>query len=128
MRPVGRVVRRVAVVALGPAVLCLAGCDPDPTDPENVAPITLANGTSHAVHVFWCAGDAGDACTEQESLGVVAARGTRRVRVSSYEVLLRVSASPGPDGYVCRDGAPGGRVTLSRSYASVGAAYDHCSH
>lgn len=127
MRPVGRVARRVAVVALGPAVLGLAACDPDPTDPGNVAPITLANDTSHPVHVFWCAGDADDACTGQQSLGAVAARGTRRVRVSSYEVLLRVSASPGPDGYVCRDGAPGGRMALSRLYASVGSAYDHCS-
>lgn len=126
MSPGGRVARRVAVAALGPAVLFLVGCDPDPTDPGNVAPITLVDDTPHAVHVFWCAGDTGDACTEQRSLGVVAARGTLRVRVSSYEVLLRIRTSSGPDGYVCRDGAPGGRMTLSRSYASVKSAYDHC--
>ncbi|MFJ9709040.1 hypothetical protein [Streptomyces sp. NPDC101234] len=124
---------RKAVTRCGPLVLlslvplCLAGCNPDPTDPENVAPITLTNGTSDAVRVFWCAGDGDDECSEQESLGVVAAGGTRRVRISSYEVLLRIKPSSGPGGYVCEDDAPGNRIALSTSYPSAESAYDHCA-
>ena len=124
---INRVARRVTGVLLSPLVLCLAGCNPDPTDPENVAPITLTNGTSDTVHVFWCAGDADHVCTEQYSLGVIAAKGTRHVRISAYEVLLRVKPASGPEGYVCAYDAPGGRIALSSSYPSVKSAYDHCA-
>ncbi|MEV7387145.1 MULTISPECIES: hypothetical protein [unclassified Streptomyces] len=121
------VTRRGPLVLLSLVPLCLAGCNPDPTDPENVAPITLTNGTSDAVRVFWCAGDGDDACAEQESLGVVAAGGTRRVRISSYEVLLRIKPASGPGGYVCEDDAPGNRIALSTAYPSAESAYDHCA-
>lgn len=124
---INRVAHRVTAVLLSLAALCLAGCDPDPTDSENAAPITLTNDASHAVRVFWCAGAAENGCTEQDSLGVIAARGTRHVQISSYEVLLRIKPASGPWGYVCEGDAPGSRIALSASYASVRSAYDHCS-
>lgn len=125
--PISRVARCVTAIPMTLAALCLAGCNPDPTDSENVAPITLTNDTSNAVHVFWCAGDADNECTEQDSLGVIAARGTRHIHISSYEVLLRIKPASGPGGYVCADDAPGSRIALSTSYPSVKTAYDHCS-
>lgn len=117
----------MTAVLLALAAPCIAGCNPDPTDPENVAPIALTNDTSNAVHVFWCAGDGDNACAEQHSLGVVAARGDRYVQISSYEVLLRIKPASGPWGYVCAVDAPGSRIALSASYPSMKSAYDHCS-
>ena len=121
------VVRGVTLALLSLACLCLAACNPDPTDPENVAPITLTNNTSNAVRVFWCAGDGDNECSEQDSIGPIAAGGTRHVQISSYEVLLRITSASGPERYVCGDDAPGSRIALSPSYPSVKAAYDHCS-
>ncbi|MFJ4515079.1 hypothetical protein [Streptomyces sp. NPDC088816] len=117
----------MTAVLLSLVALCTAGCNPDPTDPENVDPIALTNDTSDAVHVFWCAGDGDNECAEQYSLGVVAARDTRHVRISSYEVLLRIKPDSGPWRYVCEDDAPGSRIALSASYPSMKSAYDHCS-
>ncbi|MFB7455191.1 hypothetical protein [Streptomyces sp. NPDC056188] len=122
-----RVARCVTAVLLSPAVLCLAGCNLDPTDPENVAPIALTNDTSEDMHVFWCAGDEDNACTEQHSLGVIAAGSTRHVQISSYEVLLRIKSASAPGRYVCEDDAEGSRIALSSSYPSVKSAYDHCA-
>jgi hypothetical protein len=76
-------------VLLSLAVLCLAGCNPDPTDPENVAPVNLMNDASNVAHIFWCLG-----------------RGTSHVQISSYEVLLRIKAASGPGEHVYEDDAP----------------------
>ena len=121
-----RLARIAATILLGLAALALAGCNPDPTDPENVDPIALVNGTSNPVHVFWCAGDGDNECAEQRSLGVIPARAIRNVHISSYEVMLHVKTASGPGGYVCEDDAPGSRIALSASYPSMKSAYDHC--
>ncbi|MGX1541116.1 hypothetical protein [Streptomyces adustus] len=117
----------MTLTILSPACLCLVGCNPDPTDPENVAPITLMNNTPNAVRVLWCAGDGDNECSEQDSLGPIAAGGTRHVQISSHEVLLRITSASGPAGYVCGDDISGSRIALSPSYPSVKSAYDHCS-
>lgn len=121
-----RVVRIATTILPGLAALALTGCNPDPTDPENVDPIALVNGTSNPVHVFWCAYDGDNECAEQRSLGVVPAGAIRNVHISSYEVMLHVKTASGPGGYVCEDDAPGSRIALSASYPSVKSAYDHC--
>lgn len=108
------------------SLLSRTGFNPDPTDPANVAPITLVNDTTTAVRVLWCGGDGADACAEQDDLGVIPAGTTRQVRISSYEVLLRVRTAAGPGRYVCEDGAPGSRLALGSSYLSTASAYDHC--
>lgn len=122
----GRVARFATMVLLGLAALAIAGCNPDPTDPENVDPIALVNSTSHPVRVFWCAGDGDNECAEEHSLGVIPAGAHRTVHISSYEVMLRVKTASGPGGYVCKDDAPGSRIALGASYPSMTAAYDHC--
>lgn len=124
---IGRVARRVAPFLLGLAPLSLAGCNLDPTDPDNVAPITLVNNTSAAVHVFWCGGDGSNECAEQYKLVVIRAAATRNVHISGSEVLLHIKTASGSEGYVCEDDAPGSRMVLSPSYPSVKSAYRHCS-
>ncbi|MFF4310772.1 hypothetical protein [Streptomyces sp. NPDC001507] len=121
-----RVARFATMILLSLAVLALASCNPDPTDPENVDPIALVNSTSNPVRVFWCAGDGDNECAEEHSLGVIPAGAHRSVHISSYEVVLHVETASGSGGYVCEDDAPGRRIALSASYSSMKAAYDHC--
>ncbi|MFD7877916.1 hypothetical protein ACFV5G_28115 [Streptomyces sp. NPDC059766] len=59
-----RVARFAITILLGLAALAIAGCDPDPTDPENVDPIALVNSTSNPVRVFRCAGDGDIKCAK----------------------------------------------------------------
>lgn len=121
-----RVVRVATTILLSLTALALAGCNPDPTDPENVDPIVLVNDASGPVHVFWCAGDGDNECAEQRSLGVIPAGAKHNVHISSYEVVLHVKAASGPGGYVCEDDAPGSRIALGALYPSIKSAYDHC--
>ncbi len=122
----GRAARFATMILLGLAALAIAGCNPDPTDPENVDPIALVNSTSHPVRVFWCAGDGDNECAEEYNLGVIPAGAHRTVHISSYEVMLHVKTASGPGGYICEDDAPGNRIALSAPYPSMKAAYDHC--
>ncbi|MFG2949253.1 hypothetical protein [Streptomyces adustus] len=122
----GRAARFTTMILLGLAALAVAGCNSDPTDPENVDPIALVNSTSHPVHVFWCAGDGDNECAEEHSLGVIPAGAHHTVHISSYEVMLHVKTASGPGGYVCEDDAPGRRIVLGAPYPSMKAAYDHC--
>lgn len=121
-----RVARFATTILLGVAALAVAGCNPDPTDPENVNPIVLVNSTSNPVHVFWCAGDGDDECAEQHSLGVIPAGANRNVHISSYEVMLHVKTASGPGGYICEVDASGSRIALNAPYPSMKAAYGHC--
>ncbi|WP_445280485.1 hypothetical protein [Streptomyces sp. DSM 118148] len=121
-----RVARIATMILLGLAALSIAGCNPDPTDPENVDPIALVNSTSNPVRVFWCAGDGDNECAEEHNLGVIPAGAHRTVHISSYEVMLHVETASGPGGYVCEDDAPGNRIALRASYPSMKAAYDNC--
>ncbi|MFC1400439.1 MULTISPECIES: hypothetical protein [Streptacidiphilus] len=121
-----RLTHAVALMLLGLSVFSLEGCNPDPTDPENVDPITLANNTSGAVRVFWCASDWGNVCSEKKGLGRIPAGATRQVHISSYEVVLYLTDAGGSGGFVCEDNAPGNRIALDVSYPSMKAAYDHC--
>lgn len=121
-----RLTHAVASILLGLSLFSLVGCNPDPTDPENVAAITLSNSTPGAMRVFWCASDLGNACSEEDSLGLVPAGATRQVHISSYEVLLHIKDAGGPGRFVCEDNAPGNRIALNASYPSMKSAYDHC--
>ncbi|WP_330337927.1 hypothetical protein [Streptomyces sp. NBC_00557] len=124
--PNSRFARFATMILLGLAALAIAGCNPDPTDPENVDPIALVNSTSNPVRIFWCAGDGDNECAEEHSLGVIPAGSNRTVHISSYEVMLHVKTAAGPGGYVCEVDAPGSRIALSASYPSMKAAHDHC--
>lgn len=121
--------RRIAMlVGAGlSTALSLTGCNPDPTDPENVDPITLVNDTSAAVQVSWCSGDGGDVCSQEMNLGPIPAGTVRQAHISSYEVVLAVRTPTGPARFLCEVNAPGSRITLSTSQPSVKSAYDHCA-
>jgi hypothetical protein len=117
----------VPPLILGWAVLAATGFNPDPTDPANVAPITLVNDTATAADVRWCSSDGSNACTEEDDLGRVPAGTTRQVHISSYEVMIHVEGTTGPGRFACEDNAPGSRMSLRASYPSMKSAYDHCS-
>jgi hypothetical protein len=119
-------VRALGALILGVALISLSGCNPDPTDPDNVSPIALVNDTARTVHVSWCSGDGTNQCQELASLGSIPAGKSHEVHISSYEVVLQLGGGADAIRYVCKEDAEGSRITLSASYPSMAMAYRHC--
>lgn len=115
----------VAATIGGLLVLTAAACAADPTDPSNVAPVRLVNDTSDRIHVSWCSGDDAQ-CTERRQLGDVKPEGRAEYKISSYEVVFRLETGDGAAKYLCKDGAEGSTMEVSKSVSDLTSAFKNC--
>ncbi|MET9912981.1 hypothetical protein ABZZ74_40480 [Streptomyces sp. NPDC006476] len=115
----------MAAIIGGLLALTAAACAADPTDPGNVAPVRLLNDTSDRIHVSWCPGD-DTQCKERRQLGDVKPEGRAVYKISSYEVVFRLEAEDGAAKYLCKDGAEGSTMEVSKSVSDLKSAFKNC--
>lgn len=104
-------------------MLTLVNCG-DVTDSGAIRPIRLINDSSEKITVAWCGDDS--KCQKYDALGSLEPGGKVSYKISSSEIILRLTIVNGSTTFLCRDNAEGSTVRYSSAKATIAMAYEEC--